>query len=59
MLFTILLTVWLKKVHTVLIYVIKKHFNKKLAMTKKMMKILKTVQNFGFSVMLMLMMMLK
>ena len=59
MLFIILLTVWSKKVHTVMIYVIKKDFNKKLAMTKKMMKILKTVQNFGFSVMFMLMMMLR
>ena len=39
--------------------VMKKHFNKDFVMTKKMMKILKTVQNAGFVVRNMLMVMFK
>ena len=39
--------------------VMKKRFNKELLMTKKMLKILRTLLNVGFVVMLMLMVMLK
>ena len=39
--------------------VMKKSFNKKLVMTKKTMKILKTLLNITFAAMIMLIMMLK
>ena len=38
---------------------IKEHFNKELSMTKKMMKIFRTLLNFGPMTMIMLMKMLK